>query len=39
MPNVVIRLCCSQKIEEKEKSVKVAIYRAALPTWRAPPRG
>ena len=23
MPNVVICVCCSQKIEEKEKSVKV----------------
>ena len=38
MPNVAICVYCSQKIEEKEKSVNVPQYRAALPTQRAPRR-
>jgi hypothetical protein len=38
MPNVVICVCGSQKIEEKEKSVKLPLYLAALPTWCAPRR-
>jgi hypothetical protein len=36
MPNVVICVCDFQKIQDE--AVKAPIYRAALPTWRAPRR-